>query len=339
MKRIILISGAVILVLAAAAAAIPFAPVTVNVSFDRKTALVGQVIKYKIDISKAKGIEVGPLDIENARRFQETGFFRDRDTYISDLVSYEPGELPVPSVRVRYRAAGIAGAADPAWKEIDAPSSGIKINSLLASEPRMKKKVKTGGGLAGGPKSVAAGDKSTDRDEPSGPRKLSDYAIKDLAGPKEPVTAKDMALKALAWIAAVGGTLLAILVALAFYLTRPKIATPPDVEARQALLGLAADVEGRGIEAKEFYSRIVRIISAYLIGAFSLKKAEMTKTEILASCGSIPGMAGKPREILEGILSAAESTRYFDAGADKEDMVRRIEDVRTIIGLTKKHDV
>lgn len=336
MNRVLTIGFAVVLISIAALQVMPMKPVEVRASIDRNKALVGQVIEYKIEITKAKGIEAEPVDITPVKNFSENGLFKDREIIISEIVSYEPGELSVPPAKVRYRQAGETG--DGAWKYMSSGGFSVTVESLLAREPRMKKKIKTGGGLVG-PKSVVKDDESPDGGPARGARNLSEYAIKDSVGPKEPLTAKDVALKGLVWTASIGGAALAVLVALAFYLTRPKKVTPPDVEARASLLTLGADVNENRIGAKEFYSRIVRIVSAYLIGRFSLEKAEMTRTDILASLEKIPEASGKPRDILVGLLSAAESTRYFDGGADRGEMVRCIEDVRALIDLTKKHDV
>lgn len=214
------------------------------------------------------------------------------------------------------------------------PAGVVTGENLLLTEPRFKTQIKTGGALAGGPKSMPT-TAQEGGERPLDAGNISSYAIKDDILPIEVVTPKEMVLRAALWIVGIAGALLALFAAAALYLGREKKVTPPDVEALVALRGLNADVHEGKIGAKEFYSRLVPILASYFIARFSLERSEMTKTEILASLENIPEAEGKVRETAARILSAAESTRYFDGSAGKDEMIRDIESVKEIIAATR----
>jgi len=210
----------------------------------------------------------------------------------------------------------------------------VSGESLLLTEPKFKTQVRTGGGLAGGPRSVS-GAEAGGGERALDPGKISSYAIKDDMSPIEVLTPKEIILKIALWAAGAAGLIFALFLALAFFLNRPKTVTPPDVTALVALRGLNADVQGGKAGANEFYSRLVPIVNAYFIARFSLERSEMTKTEILASLENIPEAGETVRETLARLLSAAESARYFDGSAVKDEMIRDVESVKEIIAATK----
>ncbi len=217
------------------------------------------------------------------------------------------------------------------------PAGVVTGESLLLTEPRFKTQVRTEGGLAGGPRGMPVtaaegGERALDVGN------ISSYAIKDDIHPIEVITPQEMIFKAALWIAGIAGALLALFAAAALYLGREKKATPPDVEARVSLRALGGEVEARKIAAKDFYSKISRILASYLIGRYSLSGSEMTRTQILAALEAAPEAAGFVKSELEGMLARADSVRYFGGDAGVEDMKQDIEKVRGLIEATRLVD-
>ena len=336
LKKVIII----IIIIAAVAAfgtAIPVRTIEARSSVDKKTALIGQTVTYSLEIVAKKGIEAEPVAIEDAlkkftikssERLTKPGLFKDRSIFIFKITDYEPAFLTIVPVRIRYRSRG-----ETVWKEIETNACTVTVESLLATEPVLKPEIKTGGALVGPKGTQTLGP---EREKQFSPANLSSYAIRDSVPPKEPVTAKDVIFKILLWAIGVIIVLVIFTVTLSLYITSKENKVPlPHVEALTALRALNADVHEERIGAKEFYSRLISVVAAYFIARFSLEKSEMTKTEILASLENIPETGGRAREIVARLLLAAESVRYFDRSAGRDEMIRDIEAAKEIIALTK----
>ena len=287
LKTFLRISLVACLLSVAASAAAAKDDLHVHSSVDRKSILIGDRIKYNIQVKGPAGFEVqmpvfqdgsiGEFEIKDSAERAKNGFFGRRTIenwyYIT---TYSVGKKTIPQAEVKFRP---KGAKD--WSVKMAGPIDISVASLLPP-----------GGTA------------KDIRDVKGP--LSFYEIK--------------------WIIVLGILMgLVILVFLILLYRKMKQNIPvrlphetamEEIEAIRALLL-------RGGDVKEYYAGISDCVRRYIERAFNLRAPEMTTEEFLNSLRDSTALSLGQKDLLKGFLAACDLVKfakYAPAQAETENI-------------------
>lgn len=261
--------------------------VVIRSSVDRKSVLIGDRIKYNIQVKGPAGLEVrmpafqdnsiGEFEIKDSAERAKKGFLGRRTIegwyYIT---AYSSGKKTIPQAEVKFR---LKGAKD--WSAKTTVPIDISVSSLL-------------------PSSGTAKD------------------IRDIKGP--------LSFYEIRWIIVFGILLgLGILVFSILLYRKMKQNVPvrlphetalEEIEALRALLAKNGDV-------KEYYAGISDCVRRYIERAFKLRAPEMTTEEFLNSLRDSAALSLGQKDLLKGFLAACDLVKfakYAPAKAETENI-------------------
>jgi hypothetical protein len=267
---------------ACAAAADKDAPL-VKTSLGRHRILIGDRIRYSIDIisrldleiemPKFKDDKIGECEIKDSGAAVKRPLFGAKD-YMRwlDITSYYIGKRSVPPIEIKYREKG-----DSAWKTLKTPEQSFTVESVL-------------------PRGV----------------KLTD--IKDIKGPLYPFSL----LKLLAWIAAALVSAWAFL----RLLKRLRKKAPPKLPhelALEALEAARAEFAKTG-DMKQYYVNVSDAVRHYIETVFKLRAPEMTTQEFLAGIGFSRKISDVYKGLLKTFMEACDLVKFAKHAPSKPEV-------------------
>ncbi|MBI3783542.1 MAG: hypothetical protein HY270_09085 [Deltaproteobacteria bacterium] len=261
-------------------ATVAAAPAAVKLvaSLDRKEAMIGDPLRYTVEISAPAGTELMvPVLSGGVGEFTITDFGdlptrndngRLTVTRWYTLTCFNAGERKVPAPKVKYKA------ADGELKEVEGNEASVTIVSLLA-------------------------------------RDKSATDIRDIKPPEEvPFDWRPYGLGVAMLLVLIG-----IGAGFYFLLNRPKKAyvVPPMPAHEIALAALRKLHARRYIEEgrfEDFYVELSAIIRNYLEDGFHLRAPEMTTEEFLGAAGRDARLNANQRRLLSEFLSQADLVKF-----------------------------
>lgn len=270
-----IISATILLfaLLAAAAMAAADAP-ELRVAVDRRNILIGDRIRYDVEVRYRKGIDLaypafennlmGDFEIKDSGARYTKGLFGSRLTRRWYLItSYSAGKRLIPPYEIRYRESGAKE-----WATLKSGLLYISVKSILAKVP-------------------TKGD------------------IKDIKGP---LYFSNINWPMILLVFFVPGILLAVI----FIYRKRRMAGPvklPHETALEELEALAAFF-ARGGDLKEFHVGVSDCVRRYIERAFRLRAPEMTTEEFLYSSRESAALSAEQKGLLKDFLNACDLVKF-----------------------------
>lgn len=340
-RRNIIIS--VIAVSAAAVLSIALAsrggsPVKVNAYINRDRMLVGESVRYSLDISADRGLTVKPAEIKAAfpgfviRQSSETArdagskrIYRYRATVSKD----EPGDFKILPVEVRYKKEGSAE-----WDAITARGFDIKVKSVVGALPGQETTSITIGGedlvkeRRRGEDGPGPQSRVMEVDNPSA------YDIREPAGPKGVWTIQDILFTALL----AGAGLVIIVFGAGFLYERfTKRATPPLPPGEVAMQRLGSiKVHERYAmgEAKAVYAELYGVMKEYVRSRFGAAKTELTTGEFIEELSGIKDLQEEEKKDLADLARICDLAKYSEHTPAESAAESAVSLVRALVEKT-----
>ncbi len=242
-------------------------------SVNRSTILVGDRIKFLIDVKYRKGTQVSPpvfkddrigsLEIKDSGRKIKEGFFGARENiYWYSITSYELGKHTVPQVEIKYKS---KGAKDP--KIVKTKALAIEVVSILPKGKEFKD-------------------------------------IKDAKGP--------LSYFEVSWAVVAAVIFLAVVIIVTILYIRRKRMVPvklPHETALEELEFMRAEFL-RTLDVKEYYAGVSDCIRRYIERSFKLKAPEMTTEEFLGSLRESTALSLDQKDLLKDFLNACDLVKF-----------------------------
>jgi len=242
-------------------------------SVNRSTILVGDRIKFSIDVRYRKGAQISPpvfkddrigsLEIKDSGRKTKEGFFGAReDIYWYSITSYDLGKHTVPQVEIKYKT---KLAKD--WKSVKTKALAIEVVSILPKDKQFKD-------------------------------------IKDAKGP--------LYYFEVNWaVVALAIFLAAVIIAVILYIRRkrkPAIKLPHETALEELEFMRAGFL--RTSDVKEYYAGVSDCIRRYIERSFKLKAPEMTTEEFLGSLRESTALSLDQKDLLKDFLNACDLVKF-----------------------------
>jgi len=270
-------------------------------SINRKRILVGDRIRYKIEIfsrldleiefPKFKDNKLGDCDIKDSGKEIKKPFFGVKRDYIHwmDITSYYIGKRAIPPIEIKYREKG-----EGDLKTLKTGELSFTVESVL-------------------------------------PRNIKLYDIKDIKGPLYPFSL----LKLLGWILS-GFAGMWLLVKL-FKKFRKK--APPKTPYQLAMEALAAAKTefAKSGDIKEYFVRISDVVRRYIETVFKVRAPEMTTQEFLASLGSSWSVSEEYKTLLSAFMEACDLVKFAKHTPSKEEVESAFTAAEKFIEGTHAH--
>jgi len=297
-KKLYLIVG-IVLVTGIAFAADEDAPF-VKTALSRKRILIGDRIRYKveifskldieIDFPKFKDNKIDECEIKDSGKEIARPLFGGRSDYTNwlDVTSYYVGKRKIPPIEIKYRQNGEGN-----WKVLKTEEMTFTVESVL-------------------------------------PRNAALYDIKDIKGPLYPFSF----LKLFMWIIV---ACLVVWIAIKLFNMLKKRAPPklPHEVAIEALEAARTELAKAGY-IKEYYVRICDIVRRYIETVFKLRAPEMTTQEFLASLGDLWKISGGYyKELLKVFMEACDLVKFAKHTPSKEEIESIYTTAKKFIEETK----
>jgi len=270
---------------------------------DMDTITIGDPLKYTIELTAGKDVEVDPPAIEGDldgftvkdSGSEKSGIFGKKTTtfwYLLD--TYETGSRTIPGPVIRYRE---KGAAD--WKEMALNEVEINVKSVL-------------------------GDQQENAD------------IKDIRGPVGFPTS--LYIYILAGLAAV----IVIYVIIKYILQRRKKAqliVPPPRPAHEIAYEALMELQKKGYPEKgmikEYYTELSDIVRRYIENRFGLRAPEMTTEEFIQGVRDSGQLDAGQKDLLREFLSRCDLVKFAKFGPEKDEIDGSHESARRFIDQTR----
>lgn len=247
---------------------------SIRESISRKRIFVGDRIRYKIEISSRRNLEIefpqfkdskiGDCEIKDSGKSVKRSLFGN-NSYINwfDITSYYVGKRAVPSIEVKYREKG-----EGYWRKLNTKELAFTVETVL----------------------------------PRGVR-LTD--VKDIKGVMYPFSW----LKLFLWVlAAAIGLWVMVKLAFKFIFKKPPPKLPHEVALEE--IDAASKQFASGGDVKDYYVRISDAVRRYIEIVFSLKAPEMTTQEFLMSLGGSSKLQSSHKELLSVFMGACDMVKF-----------------------------
>ncbi len=276
--------------------------ISASAHIDKKSVLIGEKIKFNIDIKADKSLEIdfpeiyetlGDLSIVDSG-IKENLFLGKK--YIKKwylLDSFKPGNYTIPELEIKYKN---PGGSD--WKAYKISSQSVEVKSVL--------------------------DEFKDS--------------KDIRDIKGPVSLKGKLNKLVLIIVLVT----ALLIALIFiYIKRKKIfkaiikvKLPHEIAYERLEALRKKDYIAKGF-VKEFFVEISDIIRQYIEARFSLRAPDMTTEEFMAKAKSLDSLTAGHKELLQQFLNCCDMVKFAKYIPGEPESVATFNSAKGFIDETK----
>jgi hypothetical protein len=266
---------------------------------DRRIVLIGDRIKYTLDVNYKNALQVklpdfkdgkiGDFEIKDSCAAARTGLFGSRRMtgwYV--IAAYDVGKKEIPAVEIKYRKAGARE-----WSSLKSAPLNIEVRSVLSA---------TG----------------TPND------------IKDIKGP--------FGFFEINWWL-VGVIIVALAVITFFLIKKLRRKVPVRLPHETALEELEAArgdfLKGGGV--KEYYVGVSDCIRRYIERVFRLRAPEMTTEEFLASLGDMKALSMEEKGLLREFLNACDLVKFAKYMPIKKEADVVYDTARKFIEETKNN--
>ena len=284
-------------------------PVSVKAVIDKRSALVGDRIRYSIKIVSNANIDVdipGTPDGLDGFEVLDEGLNVKRSFgkeiavkwYLMTL--YQPGDYIIPGREIAYtKPDGEKGVLST--KELS-----LSIASISGDQIVVETKIAIGGGLAGKKIKGKPGDTS------AGPLRKIDapifFRIKEVKEPVRMMFYTDMVIPAAIVL------LITVFVLIFFLVMRKKkkrepVPLLPREEAIKRLNDLEAKIPPEGEKLKESYFELSSILREYL-KTFLVKKEEITTGDFFTEIDKMQELSEELKNNLKNLLSMCDRMKY-----------------------------
>lgn len=273
---------------------------SIKSSISRKRIFVGDRIRYTVEISSRRAIElefpefkdnkIDNCEIKDSGQALRKRLFGRGIVYIKwfDITSYYVGEKKLPALEIKYRDKG-----GGEWKILKTREFSFKVESVLLKHDPLKD-------------------------------------VRDIKGLIYPFSF----FKLFLWTALV----LFVLIVLYFFikaLLRPPAPKPPH-EAALDELKLARERFASGGGAKDYYVEISDAIRRYIEAVFALRAPEMTTQEFLNSMSAAGRLPVSYRESLKNFMEACDLVKFARHAPNHAETEAVFETAKKFIEETKE---
>jgi hypothetical protein len=278
-------------------------PFEVHTTVDKNTVTIGDKIKYVVDITKDRDIEIEPFEFgQNVGTFAIKDFGsvkksllnKDRVSFWYILDTYVTGKSTIPKTVIKYRKKN-----GKEWLQAETAELTIEVKSIL--------------------------DKAG-----------KSIQMRDIEEPVNLPSSLILPLAAGALVILIAGS------AFAVKLLRKKTAEgntprkPAHLIAYEQLEALKLkDYLSHG-KIKEYYIEISDIVRHYLENRFSLKAPEMTTEEFLVNVRDYSELAGSHKVLLREFLVCCDLVKFARYAPAKEEMDSVFDSAKMFIDQTQE---
>ncbi len=287
----------------AGAADHPQTPITIKAEVNKHSVAIGDKIKYTINVSCSKNIEVEFPDFgKNLENFAIKDFGQRRKTFFGKqtiytwylLDTYVTGEATIPKTAIKYRQKGLT-----AWNEAEINEQKITVKSMLEN--------------------AGPGTSLRDIKKPVNlPQKFTYYFI------------------IAALISAV------ILILSAVFLRKAKntrglsgLKPAHEIACEQLAALKKKDLITQG-KIKEFYIEISDITRRYIENRFNIKAPEMTTEEFFFKVKEHPQFKVEHKTLLKEFLLCCDLVKFAKYSPSKQEIDSAFESAEKFITQTKE---
>lgn len=268
-------------------------------SVNKSTILIGDRIRFLIDVKYRKGVQVSPpvfkgdrigsLEIKDSGRKTKEGFFGAReDIYWYSITSYDLGKHAIPQVEIKYK-----DKLDKDPKSVKTKALAIEVVSILPKGKEFKD-------------------------------------IKDAKGPFSYFEVSWIVVAAVIFLAAV-------IIAVILYVRRKRIvpAKLPHETALEELEFMRAEFL-RTSDVKEYYAGVSDCIRHYIERSFKLKAPEMTTEEFLGSLRESTALSLDQKDLLKDFLNACDLVKFAKYAPARNEAESLYVAAKKFVDETKK---
>lgn len=265
---------AVALLLASATAqAIETKEPAVWASVDKGAAFIGDKVKYQLEVSTEKGVEIkfpkfadgkiGDLEIKDSGSEVKKGIF-GKIIFINwyNIAAYAPGKYTIPRIEIKYKQ---SSAKD--WTVVKGNTVDITVRSLIPS-----------------------------------------FGVKDIRDIKGPFYIFEIN-----WFVIAAAVIIIVASVFIFILYNKKRSTSPIRLPHETALEELEAIKGtyaRGGGVKEYYVGISDCVRRYIERVFRLKAPEMTTEEFLDSMKGSGALSPQQKGLLKDFLNACDLVKF-----------------------------
>ncbi len=269
----------------------------ISVSVDRAAALIGDRIKFSVDIEHHSNVEIKLPEFKDNKlgnfEIKDSGGKNLRELIGGDLMkrwyfiaAYSPGKYQIPPIEIRYRKKG-----DKDWKTALTKTLNVTIASVL-------------------PKDKPAAD------------------IKDV---KKPLSYFEinffLIIGVVLLIAAITSAIL-----YKFRKKKPPIRLPHET-ALEELEAIRANFL-KNSDIKEYYAGISDCVRRYIERSFRLRAPEMTTEEFLSSLKVSTALPLDQKDLLKDFLSACDLVKFARYNPAKGEMETVFQAAKKFIDMS-----
>lgn len=272
--------------------------VSIKASVDRKSILIGERIRYTIEIKYKSDIEapfpvfkdntIGDFEIKESGDQTKKGFFGSKVSKKWYLITaYTPGKHTIPEAEVKYRQKGKKD-----WLVLKTAPINIFIDSLLAKE-----------------------------------KKLTD--IRDVKGPLHYFDIVPFIVFAAIAIICVTAYIL--------YRRRksPAVVKLPHEFALEELVAIR-NAYIKNSDIKEYYVGVSDCIRRYIERSFALRAPEMTTEEFLDSLKDSGRLSAEEKALLREFLNACDLVKFAKYQPGKQEIESVFTSAKKFVEETKE---
>lgn len=313
-------------------------PIRAYARVDHVNALVGDSVRYTLNIYARREITVEPPDIDAALKDfiirDKKGVTRDEGARKIIVFTYvvtkdEPGKFAIAPLDIRYKKSEAA-----LWDSIGVRGFDIVFNSVIGVDSdNAITTIKIGGEAP--IKGFRRGEET--RGEPMRVmevEKLSSRNIMEASGPKDVLTVQDIIFMALSTAA---GLIIMIFGVGYIYEKFIKKTPPPLLPHELALNGLNGLKTKKGAApagTKVVYSAVYSIMKDYLQARFGLARAERTVREFVAEVEKIKELPDSEKRATVELLRLCEVASYSEYTPRDSEAESAVASAKAIIEKT-----
>jgi hypothetical protein len=257
---------------------------SIKSSISRKRILIGDRIRYRIEIVSREDLEIEPpqfkdskigdCEIKDSGKSVKKSMFGNRiyENWLY-MTSYYVGKRVIPAIEIKYRKKG-----DKDWSKIKTAEFVFTVETVLPREARL-----------------------TD--------------VKDIKDILYPFSWFKLFIQIVA-----AALLLGIIVLIVFKLLFKK--APPKLPHETALeeIDAAMKLFFAGADVKDYYVRISDAVRRYIENVFSLKAPEMTTQEFLISLGGSSKLQAAHKDLLAMFMQACDLVKFAKYNPGRSDI-------------------
>ena len=309
-------------------------PVRCRAALSRSNAEVGDSVRYSVNAVAGRGIDVSIPEME---KYLEKFDIVDKGMYVSRfmgktrsakwyrLIQYKPGSYTIPSVAISFKD------PDGSQGNVETGPVSLEVRSVLKDEEKAASGITFSGELGGraGPGVVRTPGSKID----DAPVRLS---IADVKAPLDLLTLIDIGV-----MAGSGVIFIAVFLFIASIVKKARVRmayVSPYESALAQLKKVRANEALDDVGVKEFYSKLSRILSAYIGLFLGTGTVERTTGDLLASIGSCEKFDGAFKDDARALFLLCDLVKYSGFKPDKQAIEASLETTKKLVEAVHKNE-